>query len=78
MMFERDIPIPPPGRRGGGSKPRAVWGRLAVGDSVWVEGDPIKIANAVRKWKQRHAEMRFVTRAQAKDGLAGCRVWRTG
>lgn len=73
MNIESNIPIPDDGARGGKSK--YPFGKMGVGDSVFIHGETSQgnAAMAARSFGRRN-RMQFTARTEN----GGCRIWRVG
>lgn len=68
-VIEKGVPIPP--SSGGGRKPKYPWREMKVGDSFFVEGEPIKLRNSLYPLATRH-NIKLTIRTEGN----GVRVWR--
>lgn len=78
FKIESDIPIPPrTGGKGGRSGSKYPIRQLAVGQSVFIEGKPTKVASAIQAAKKADPTFSFTSRVVTENEKDGVRVWRT-
>lgn len=73
IKFDDNIPIPTDAKRAG----KYQWQEMKVGQSFWSASKPTSLRNIANQAGKR-LNMKFLTRAETKDGIEGSRVWRTG
>lgn len=75
-----DTDIPPPVRSRGGSQGLYQFGRLAVGNSLFITADTPRARasarSAARMYGVRHPGWNYQAKTVTEDGIKGLRVWR--
>jgi hypothetical protein len=78
FKIESGIPIPPRASgKGGRSGSKYPIRQLQVGESVFIEGKPTKVASAIQSAKKADSTYAFTSRVVTEDEKVGVRVWRT-
>lgn len=65
---EKGIPIPPRGKNAGVTN---ILRQMKPGESFWTNGTAQNVL-----YLARQTGIKITTRAEVKDGKAGCRIWR--
>lgn len=75
-MIKIDKDVPTPTEFAGGRKRVYPFDGMAIGDSFWVDKPSSSLSGSTATAKARTG-FKFTARAEEKDGVKGCRIWRT-